>query len=129
MGKGKPGAGKTILVADDDPTVIATLSTYLDSLGYEVLSAADGEAAMTTIEESRPDLAVLDIAMPRASGIIVARQIRAHSDPDVREMPVIMLTAKTDTRHEAYSNEAGARVFLSKPVALAELAEKIRQLL
>ena len=129
MGKNKPGAGKTIVVADDDPTVVATLSTYLESLGYEVFSAADGEVAMTTIEESRPDLAILDIAMPLASGIVVTRRMRAHSDPAVREIPVIMLTAKTDTRHEAYSNEAGAKVFLPKPVALAELAEKIRQLL
>jgi len=129
MGEDKPGAGKTIVVADDDPTVVATLATYLESLGYEVLSAADGEVAMKTIEESRPDVAILDIAMPLASGIVVTRQMRAHSDPRVREIPVIMLTAKTDTRHEAYSNEAGASAFVPKPVALTELAEQIRQLL
>lgn len=122
-------AKKTILIADDDPTVVATLTTYLESLGYEVISAADGETAMDMIEEMKPDLLVLDIAMPKASGIVLARQIRSHSDRSLRQLPIIMLTAKSDPRHQAYSDEAGVDAFIAKPVPLPQLAEKIRQLL
>ena len=129
MGKAKPTAGKTILVADDEPEVTQTLTAYLTSLGYKALAVADGDAAMKTIEESQPDLVILDIAMPKASGIVVTRQLRAHPDLRLREIPVIMLTAKSDPRHEAYSDEAGADAFIPKPVALAEVARKIRELL
>jgi len=125
----KSGAGKTILVADDDPEVTTSLTSYLKNLGYNALAVADGEAAMKTIEKSRPDLVILDIAMPKASGIVVTRQMRAHADLGLREIPVIMLTARSDSRHEAYSEEAGANTFVPKPVTMAELASKIRELL
>jgi len=129
MGEDKSSAAKTILVADDDPAITTSLTSYLKSLGYHALAASDGEEAMKIIEESRPDLVILDIAMPKASGIVVMHRVRAHADLSLRETPVIMLTAKSDARHEAYSEEAGASAFVAKPVALTELADKIRELL
>lgn len=120
---------KTILIADDDPAVTVSVSTYLQNLGYRTVTAADGEAAFKAIEEARPDLVILDIDMPRGSGIVLTRQLRAHKDRALRAIPVIMLTAKSDRRHEAYSDEAGATAFVPKPVALADLAARIKEFL
>ncbi len=125
----KTGAGKTIVVADDDAGIVLFLSTYLESLGYKVISCGDGEAAMKAIVEHRPDLAILDVSMPGASGIVVTSQLRVHPDVRLRKTPIIILTAKSDTRHEAYSVGAGASAFIAKPVAPDDLARKINSLL
>jgi DNA-binding response OmpR family regulator len=125
----KTAGQKTILVADDDATVTLTLATYLRNQGYAVLTAADGEAAMSLIEKEKPDLAILDIDMPKGSGIVLTRQVRAHRDRRLKRLPILMLTAKTDKRHEAYSSEAGANAFIPKPIALGDLAQKIKEYL
>jgi len=121
--------GKTILVADDDANVTMSITAYLQSLGYRTVSAPDGEAAMTAIKDDRPDLAILDIEMPKGSGIVITRELRSNPDRALRAIPVIILTAKADTRHEAYSDAAGATAFLAKPVALSDLADKVKDLL
>jgi DNA-binding response OmpR family regulator len=125
----KTTSAKRVLIADDDPAISISLATYLHGLGYEALTAADGEEAMRAIESHRPDLAILDIDMPKASGIVVTVQLRAHPDKRLRRTPVLILTAKSDTRHEAYSAGAGANAFVSKPVAPADLAKTIRKLI
>lgn len=129
MNAEKTGAGRTIVVADDDAGIVLFLTSYLESLGYKTISAADGDAAMKAIVEHHPDLAILDISMPGASGIVLTSQLRAHPDARLRKIPIIILTAKSDTRHEAYSSGAGANAFIAKPVAPDDLAEKIKGLL
>ena len=78
-----------ILIADDDPVVHESLGLYLESEGYEHQSAYDGQQALEMVESLHPDMMVLDLMMPRVSGIDVCRQIRQTSS-----LPIIMLTAK-----------------------------------
>ena len=114
-------AEKTILVADDDAAVTMSITGYLQSLGYRTMAAADGEEAMKAITEGRPDLAILDIDMPKGSGIVLTRELRAHTDRALRAIPVIILTVETNKSLRREMLSLGANAFLTKPVHWPEL--------
>jgi len=113
----------TVLVVEDDPTLLSTLSYSLSRAGYRVLLAADGETALATArrEGKRLDLILLDVMLPGINGIQVLRQIRLDSD-----VPVLMLSAKGEEQDKIDGLELGADDYVVKPFALRELLARVR---
>src|SRR5206468_1816375 len=116
-----------ILVVDDNPINVDILQTRLAAHGYEVLSAGDGEAALAAAREHRPDLILLDIMMPKLDGIEVCRRLKA--DPALPFVPIIMVTAKADSKDVVAGLEAGGDEYLTKPVDQAALVARVQSML
>ena len=116
-----------ILIVDDNPTNVDILQTRLASHNYDILTAADGEAGLALAREKQPDLILLDIMMPKVDGIEVCRILRA--DPSLPFMPIIMVTAKTDSKDIVAGLEAGADEYLTKPVDQAALVARVKSML
>lgn len=116
-----------ILVADDDLGTRLSISDYLEAAGYFVISAENGRQALQLVEEYQPHLVITDIAMPQMDGYELVRQIRQR--PTLRLLPVIFLTAKTDTQERIRGYQLGCDVYLSKPFELQELGAVVRNLL
>ncbi len=114
-----------ILLADDDRAIRESLSRALGLQGYEVLQAPDGAAALTTVEKERPDAAILDVMMPNVDGLTVCRVLRAERN----RLPILMLTARTETADRVAGLDAGADDYLAKPFELDELFARVRALL
>ncbi|MBI4395776.1 MAG: response regulator [Elusimicrobia bacterium] len=117
----------TILVADDDRNAQQTLETLLTEQGYTVVFAANGHEALERLQESHPDLCVLDIDMPRLSGMDVCRKIKSNNETKL--LPVIMLTGLSPDHEKQRAFEAGCDDFLTKPLQPVELLTRIKSLL
>ncbi len=115
---------KTILVVDDEPTLVATLKYNLERESFRVLEAADGEAALEAARAGRPDLVVLDLMLPGLSGLEVCRILRKET-----RVPIIMLTAKDDEVDKVVGLETGADDYVTKPFGMPELMARVRALL
>jgi DNA-binding response OmpR family regulator len=115
---------KTVLVVDDEPTLVATLKYNLEREGYRVVAAADGEKAITLARAERPDLMILDLMLPSVDGLEVCRILR-------REMtlPIIMLTARVEEVNKVVGLEIGADDYVTKPFSTRELLARVRALL
>ena len=113
-----------ILIADDDPVVHEALGLYLGSEGYQHQSAYDGQQALELFESLHPDLMVLDLMMPKVSGLDVCRQIRQNSS-----MPIIMLTAKGEEIDRILGLELGADDYIVKPFSPREVLARIKAVL
>jgi DNA-binding response OmpR family regulator len=113
-----------ILVVDDIEDIRSLLQEALQANGYSTLEAADGREALSIIETEPPDLVILDIAMPVMSGFQVLRQLRKNSD-----IPVIMLSARTDTVDKVESLELGADDYITKPFEIAEMTARVEAVL
>lgn len=113
-----------ILVVDDLPLNIEYLEEELMGLGYEVVGAADGEEALRRIHETRPDLVLLDLSMPKLDGIGVLEALRA--DPEHRRLPVILLTGRKELEDRVKGLDAGADDYITKPFHMGEVAARIR---
>ncbi len=113
-----------ILLADDEPDLAESVSYALRRDGFEVDSVGDGEAALTAARTTKYDLAVLDVMMPKLSGLEVCRVLRAETD-----LPIIMLTARDAEVDRVLGLELGADDYLTKPFSLAELVSRVRALL
>ncbi len=114
-----------LLLADDDRAIREALVRALALEGYDVVQAADGAQALSLIESSQPDLAVLDVMMPNVDGLTVCRVVRAERN----RLPILMLTARTETADRVAGLDAGADDYLSKPFDLDELLARVRALL
>jgi two-component system, OmpR family, response regulator MprA len=117
--------GDRVLVVDDDRAIRESLARALELDGYEVELASDGAAALATIRASRPDVAVVDVMMPNIDGLTMCRVLRAEKD----RLPVLMLTARTETSDRVAGLDAGADDYLPKPFELDELMARLRALL
>jgi DNA-binding response OmpR family regulator len=115
---------KKILVADDEPTLVATLKYNLERESYTVVTAADGEAAVTAARETRPDLVVLDLMMPGLNGLEVCRILRKEMN-----VPILMLTARDEETDKVAGLEMGADDYVTKPFSMRELTARVRALL
>ena len=115
---------KTVLVVDDEPTLVATLKYNLEREGYRVLAAGDGEKAINLARSERPDLMILDLMLPAVDGLEVCRILR-------REMtlPIIMLTARVGEVDKVVGLEIGADDYVTKPFSTRELLARVRALL
>ena len=116
-----------ILAVDDIPTNLDILRMRLESHGYEVVTAADGEEALVRLSEHKPDLVLLDIMMPKLDGIAVLKQMKKLAGDDF--LPVILVTAKADTRDMIAGLEAGGDDYLTKPFEQSALLARVRSLL
>jgi adenylate cyclase len=116
-----------ILIVDDNPTNLDILQARLAPHNYEILTATDGEEALAIAREKQPDLILLDIMMPKMDGIEVCRHLRA--DPSLPFMPIIMVTAKADSKDVVAGLEAGADEYLTKPVDHAALVARAKSML
>jgi DNA-binding response OmpR family regulator len=115
-----------VLVADDEEDILVLVSFRLDRAGCTVLTAGDGKEALDLILEKRPDLAVLDVRMPKLSGIEVLRRVRA--DATVGQTPVILLSAGVQEESISKGLEAGANEYMKKPFSPDELAARVTAL-
>ena len=116
-----------ILIVDDNETNRDILCTRLRPQGYELLEAADGEETLTVVRDHCPDLILLDIMMPKIDGIEVCRRLKA--DAELPFMPIILVTAKADSKDVVAGLEAGADEYLTKPVDQAALVARVRSML
>jgi diguanylate cyclase (GGDEF)-like protein len=116
-----------ILVVDDDPDIARFVQVNLKLHNFEVLVAGDGQEALELVEQHRPDLAVVDLMMPRMDGLELTRRLRA--DPMTSALPVIMLTAKGMTVDKVVGLTAGADDYLVKPFDTLELIARVRSTL
>ena len=111
---------RTILIVEDDPDVVRVARAYLEREGYAVLVEGDGEAGLQRARVARPDLVVLDWMLPGASGLDVLRRLRADGD-----VPVLMLTARTEEADRVLGLELGADDYLTKPFSPRELVARV----
>ena len=116
-----------ILVVDDDPAILLSISDYLHGSGYSVINAENGQEALSLVKQYRPHLVITDIIMPKMDGYELVRLIREQTL--FRLLPVILLTSRTKTEEKIFGYQAGCDVYLSKPFELAELGAVVRNLL
>jgi DNA-binding response OmpR family regulator len=126
MGNGKKN-GKKIMVVDDEPHVIRSLGFVLSKEGYEVSSAGDGEDGLAKIRQLKPDLVFLDVMMPKKNGYEVCQEVK--KDASLRDIHVIMLTAKGQEADREQGLTAGANEFMTKPFSPIAVIDKVRELL
>jgi len=113
-----------ILVVDDDKWVVQTIRSYLEQAHFEVSTAYDGKAALTEFERDRPDLVILDWMLPKIDGLSVAERIRR-----VSQVPIIMLTARTDESDRLAGFNSGVDDYVVKPFSARELEARVRAVL
>ena len=114
----------TILVVDDEPRIVQLVRDYLEHGGFTVLTASDGPAALRSARTGRPDLVVLDLGLPGLDGLDVARTLRRGG-----EVPIIILSARTDESDKLVGLELGADDYLTKPFSPKELVARVRAVL
>lgn len=118
---------KRILIVDDEPNIVVSLEFLMKREGFEVAVAADGEAALKSVEEKKPDLVLLDIMLPKKNGFEVCQTIRAN--PAWQSVRIVMLTAKGRDTEVAKGLALGADAYMTKPFSTRELVDKVRSLL
>lgn len=121
------GSRPVIVVADDDEDILVLVSFRLDRAGHEVLTARNGEEALQLICDRRPDAAVLDVKMPKLTGIDVVKQVREHEA--VGDTPVILLSAGVQEDTIARGIEAGANDYIRKPFSPDDLVQRLSEVL
>jgi two-component system, OmpR family, response regulator MprA len=114
-----------VLVADDDRAIRESLERALSLEGYSVVTVSDGTQCLTAIANHTPQVLVLDVSMPHVDGITVCRVLRSEKN----RVPILMLTARTETADRVAGLDAGADDYLTKPFELAELLARLRALL
>ncbi len=118
---------KKVLVCDDEPYIVESVSYVVRKAGYEVAVAEDGMEALTAARREHPDLIFLDIMMPRLSGQEVCRQLK--QDPDTRNAYIVMLTARGQEEDERRAMEMGADEFMTKPFSPRKMRAKLQEVL
>jgi DNA-binding response OmpR family regulator len=118
--------GKRILLVDDDAEIVESLRLALESNGYTVLIARDGNQGLALSERENPDLVILDMMMPKRSGFLVLEKLRRTRPVPVR---VVMITANEGSRHKAYAEMLGVDDYIRKPFAMDKLIEVVQRLL
>lgn len=112
-----------ILIADDDPQLLRALRITLTAKGYEIITAADGEEAISLAADERPDVLLLDLGMPRFDGLDVIHAIRGWSDA-----PILVVSGRTGAGDKVEALDAGADDYVTKPFLVEELLARIRAL-
>jgi DNA-binding response OmpR family regulator len=122
----EPPRSLRVLLVDDDAEIVESMRTVLESKGYEILVARDGNQGILMAERENPDLVVLDMMMPKRSGFLVLERLRrSHPVP----MRVIMITANEGSRHKAYAEMLGVDDYIRKPFAMDRLLGSVERLL
>jgi DNA-binding response OmpR family regulator len=122
----KAAATKRVLLVDDDPEIIDAIRYALESKGYQIFIARDGNQGLAMAEREDPDLVILDMMMPKRSGFLVLEKLRRTRPVPVR---VIMITANEGSRHKAYAEMLGVDDYIRKPFAMDKLVDAVQRLL
>lgn len=118
--------GKRVLLVDDDPEIIDAIRYALESKGFQIFIARDGNQGLAMAERENPDLVILDMMMPKRSGFLVLEKLRRTHEVPVR---VIMITANEGSRHKAYAEMLGVDDYIRKPFAMDKLVDSVQRLL
>ena len=118
--------GKRVLVIEDEPNIIEAVSFILSRDGWEVKTHANGHDAMDAVRSRAPDLIILDVMLPGKSGFDILQEIRA--DPVYGPTPVLMLTARGQTKDREMAERAGASQYMTKPFSNADVLAAVRAL-
>lgn len=116
-----------VLIAEDEPSIVKSLDFILSRAGWSIDSITDGDAVIGAMRRSRPRVVVLDVMLPRRSGFDVLKQMRA--DALLKDIPVLILTAKGQAQDRRTAEELGADRFITKPYANAEVVDAVRELM
>lgn len=114
----------TVLIVDDTPANLETLYSYLESLGFEIMMAQNGPTALKRVEYAKPDIILLDVVMPGMDGFETCRRLKAAEA--TKNIPVIFMTALTDTVHKVQGLQAGAADYITKPFQLEEVLARVQ---
>ena len=120
--------GKSILVVDDDTDILTAIELIMKEKGAEVLTATDGNTAVRLAEERQPDLLILDAMLPQRSGFLVLEKLKSKK-PKGSKPHVIMITANTGKRHQAWATSLGAAAYINKPFAMEKLTAAVEKVL
>jgi two-component system, OmpR family, alkaline phosphatase synthesis response regulator PhoP len=123
--KSATGSKERLLVVEDDPAIQRIISDYFRHMGYEVMTAGDGETGVRTALSDPPTAMILDLMLPKLDGLTVCRQVRER----YATMPIIMLTAKDDVVDKVLGLEMGADDYMTKPFSLRELEARLKSVL
>lgn len=115
-----------VLIAEDEPNIVESLIFILRRGGFEVSAAADGDTALSMIRETKPDVVILDVMLPVRNGFEVMKSVRA--DETIAATPIIILTAKGQSRDRRMAEEIGANAFVTKPFSNQDILDKVREL-
>ncbi len=116
---------KRILIVDDDHSMIRTMTDALEPLGYKITSARDGNQGLACIEFYRPDLVILDLMMPKRSGLLVLEGMRELD----QYIPAIMVTGNDGSRHRHYAEILGVDAYLTKPIRVELLIRTVKRVI
>ena len=116
-----------VLVADDDADILAIVTFHLERTGYDTVRASDGEEALSQAIDHRPDLAVLDVMMPKLNGYELTRRIRENET--VAHMPIVLLTARVQASDVMRGFDVGADDYIRKPFSPQELRVRVQSIL
>jgi DNA-binding response OmpR family regulator len=117
----------TVLVVEDDPVILRLLEVNFDLEGFEVILAHDGAEGIAAARSHRPDVIISDIMMPHTSGLELVTALK--SDPDTKDIPIILLSAKAQTSDLKTGLDAGADDYVTKPFEPLDLVERVNELL
>lgn len=115
-----------VLIAEDEPHIVESLSFVLEREGLHVTSVLDGEAALRHLRDEAFDLLILDLMLPRINGFEVLKAVK--SDPALRSVPVLVLTAKGQVQDRRLAEQIGVERFMTKPFSNREIVAQVRQL-
>ena len=118
--------GKRILLVDDDYEIIESMKIVLESKGYQVIVARDGNQGLAMAERENPDLVILDMMMPKRSGFLVLEKLRRSRTVPLK---VVMITANEGSRHKAYAEMLGVDDYIRKPFAMDRLVDTVQRLI
>src|SRR6266542_4611433 len=118
---------KSVLVVDDQPHIVRLIQVNLEKEGFDVTTASDGHEGIRRAKEGRPDLVILDVIMPRKDGFEVLKEMK--QDPNLVDIPVLMLTVKTQNTDIVRGLREGAELYLPKPFHPKELVSLVKRTL
>ena len=121
--------GKTVLIVEDDPDMLAALRAVLGDTGATIETARDGNAALEVATETDPDLIVLDAMLPKRSGLLVLEKIKGPAKKRGQKPYVIMITGNAGKRHQVWAESLGVDGYLNKPFRMERLTESVQKLL
>ena len=120
-------ANAKIMVVEDSPTYLRKISGFLQGLGYEVVTAVDGEEALEKAVRENPGLIVLDVILPKKNGFQVCRQLK--TSPDTQDIKILMMTSKSQDSDRFWGIKQGADDYMTKPYEDQELSDNVAKLL
>jgi DNA-binding response OmpR family regulator len=123
-----------ILIVDDDPDILAALTTILESQGYQVITAKDGSEGLADLKSGKPDLLILDLLMPKMDGFAVCKELQDPRWAKLKDMPILILTSvREEASRRRYELETGLELdvddYVEKPVSPGVLLERVAKLL